>query len=128
VTRGVRSEGLAAAARVRRPDLLALAEEVALAAAVDLVDPPAAASVMLELESSVGTFCLTEVVVTTARVRAGEADGWGCVLGWDAEGALATALCDAAAGARAEDLARHALDVESAARRERLHAVAATKV
>lgn len=128
MTPGGLSEGLAAAARVRRDELVALAEDVAAGAAVEIVDPPAAGTVMLELDSSVGAFCFTEVVVTTARVRCDGADGWGCVLGWDAEAALASALCHARGGERSRGLAQSALDDEAGIRRERSRAIAATKV
>ena len=128
MTRGQFSEGLAAAARVRRNELLALADDLALQNDVSVIDAPAPGSVMLELDSSVGAFCFTEVVVTTARVRVERAEGWGAVMGWDAEGALASALCDAAGGERASALARQALADESHQRIERMRAVAATKV
>jgi phosphonate C-P lyase system protein PhnG len=124
----MRSEGLAAAARVRRDELVALADDVAASLAVEVVEAPAAASVMLELSSRTGTFCLTEVVVTTARVRVRANDGWGCVMGFDPAGALAGALCDALADERVEVLARRALADEAAARAERSRALAATKV
>lgn len=122
------SEGLAAAARVRRAELIALADDVAEHAPVEVLDAPAAGSIMLELESSVGSFCFAEVVVTTARVRVDDRNGWGCVLGWDAEGALASALCDAVADERAARVARSALEDEARAREARLRAVAGTKV
>jgi alpha-D-ribose 1-methylphosphonate 5-triphosphate synthase subunit PhnG len=101
MTRGAFSEGLAAAARVRRDELIALADDIARRHDVDVIEVPAPASMMLELESNVGSFCLTEVVVTTARVRIERNFGWGAVLGWDAEGALASALCDATSDERA---------------------------
>ena len=128
MTNGRRSEGLAAAARVRRDELLAIAEHLAANAMVAVLDAPAAGTTMLELASRVGTFCFTEVVVTTARVRADGCEGWGCVLGWDAEGALAAALCDARAAERVRILAQAALDDEAAAQTERMRGVAATRV
>ncbi len=128
MTRGQLSEGLAAAARLRRDELVALADDVAQRHDVDVLEGPAAASVMLEIESSIGAFCLTEVVVTTVRVNVERSTGWGAVLGWDAEGALASALCDAAGGDAAQTLARNALADESEVRVERMRAVAATRV
>ena len=128
MTRAELSEGLAAAARIRRNELVALAEEIAQDGGVEVIARPAAGSVMVELESSVGAFCLTEVVVTTASVRIAERAGWGAVLGWDAEGALASALCDARADRGAFALARRALDDEAEQRVERMRAVATTKV
>ena len=128
MTSGRRSEGLAAAARVRREELLAIAEQLAASATIAVLDAPAAGTTLLELASRVGTFCFTEVVVTTARVRADGSEGWGCVLGWDAEGALAAALCDARAGDHVCNLAQGALDDETAAQTERMRAVATTRV
>ena len=128
MTRAEFSQGLAAAARVRRNELIALADDLASRNAVDLLEAPAPSTVMMELESSVGPFCLTEVVVTTARVRVARTEGYGAALGWDAEGALAGALCDAAGGERAETLARRALADEDESRAERMRAVATTKV
>jgi phosphonate C-P lyase system protein PhnG len=128
VTRAQLSEGLAAAARVRRDELLTLADELAQSHEVDVVERPTPGTLMLELESSVGPFCFTEVVVTTARVRIAHTEGWGAVMGWDAEGALAGALCDAAGGERATTLARNALADESERRIARMRAVASTKV
>ena len=125
---GVRSEGLAAAARVRRSELLELAESIAAAGGVAVIEPPAAGSTMLELTTRIGTFCFTEVVVTTARVHSRDGDGWGCVLGWDAEAALAAALCDARRDERVAVLANLALADEAAARTERRRAIGATKV
>ncbi len=128
MTKGTLSEGLAAAARVRRSELVALADDIAQRSDVDVVEVPTPGSVMVELDSSVGSFCFTEVVVTTARVRVAQSDGWGAVLGWDAEGALASALCDALADERVARLAEQALRDEDDARRERMRAVAATSV
>ena len=128
MTRAELSEGLAAAARVRRSELIALADDVAERNDVDILEGPTPGSVMMELQASVGTFCLSEVVVTTARIRIARTEGFGAVLGWDAEGALAGALCDAAGGGRAEMLARNALADEAEHRTARMRAVAATKV
>jgi len=122
------SEGLAAAARVRRDELLSLAEDIAERERVEVIASPSPSSVMIELTTSIGPFCFTEAVVTTARVRTRNGDGWGAVMGWDAQGALAGALCDAAGGEHAAALARHALDDEASRRRDRMRAVAATKV
>jgi alpha-D-ribose 1-methylphosphonate 5-triphosphate synthase subunit PhnG len=123
-----RAEGLAAAARVRRDDLLDLAEQVAAGGGVTVLEPPRPASVMVELDGPAGVFCFTEVVVTTARVQVEGAGGWGCALGWDAEGALAAALADAAGGGCAVELAEWALEDETAARLELALGVAATRV
>ena len=120
-------EGLAAAARVRREELLDLAEEVADAGA-QVLEPPRAGTVMIRLGGAVGTFCLTEAVVTTATALAGGRAGWGCVLGWDEEGALACALLAAARPEGSLRLAEAALADEEAGRRQRLEAVAATRV
>lgn len=121
-----RAEGLAAAARCRRTKLLALAEPLASVARV--VEPPTAKTVMMEVATAVGPFCLAEVVVTTASVRIAEAVGWSCVLGWDEHGALAAALCDAVGGAGTDQLAAEALAAETAERREIEAAVATTRV
>jgi alpha-D-ribose 1-methylphosphonate 5-triphosphate synthase subunit PhnG len=126
------SEGLAAAARVRRDELLDLAECVATSRQVTVTQRPAAGSVMLELEGPVGAFCFTEAVVTTARVEVRlepEARvGWGCAMGWDPEAALAIALLDAEPGAAAFSLARRALADEEAERLRLRRAVATTRV
>jgi hypothetical protein len=121
------AEGLAAAARVRREALLDLAETVA-AAGAEVAEPPRAATVLQRVSGPVGTFCLTEVVVTTATALAGGRRGWACVLGWDEEGALAAALVAAGRPPGARELADEALAAEATHRRERLHAVAATRV
>jgi alpha-D-ribose 1-methylphosphonate 5-triphosphate synthase subunit PhnG len=128
MTNQSRSEGLAAAARVRRGALLELAGEIAERGDVEVIDRPAPGSVMVELDTSVGAFCFTEVVVTTARVHVGGTEGWAAVLGWDAEAALASALCDAAGDERTTQLAEGALADEAGQRLERMRAVAATKV
>lgn len=123
-----RAEGLAAAARTLRGELVEAAEQVARTAAVDLVSVPAAASVMLELSSPVGDFCLTEVVVTTAEVRIAGRSGWGCVLGFDEEAALAGAILDATPAAGADRLAERALALEADHAAAEARAVATTRV
>lgn len=122
------SEGLAAAARVRREELLDFAEGIASSTSVAVTRGPSAASVMLELEVPVGSFCFTEVVVTIAEVEVGGSAGWGCALGWDPEGALASALLDAEPTAAATSLAQLALADEEAERQRVRRAVAATRV
>ncbi|MBO0715444.1 MAG: phosphonate C-P lyase system protein PhnG [Acidimicrobiales bacterium] len=126
------SEGLAAAARVRREELLDLAEGVASSTSVAVTRGPSAASVMLELEAPVGSFCFTEVVVTIAEVKVegapGGGEGWGCALGWDPEGALASALLDAEPTAAATSLAQRALAEEEEERQRVRQAVAGTRV
>ncbi len=124
----LRSEGLAAAARVERDALLSLADEFARGAAVEVLDAPAAGSIIVRLSTAVGSFYFSEVVVTTARVRAGGGDGWGCVLGWDAEAALAAALCDARACERTLELAQRSLSIEEESRTARSRRIARTKV
>jgi alpha-D-ribose 1-methylphosphonate 5-triphosphate synthase subunit PhnG len=128
VTPERRAEGLAAAARTLRAELLEHAETQARARAVDVLRSPAPGSVMLELDSPVGRFCFTEVVVTSAEVRVEDREGWGCVLGYDEEGALAAAILDASAGADVERLAGRALDAESRQADEEARAVGQTRV
>ena len=123
-----RCSGLAAAARCRRSQLLKLAETVAEREPIRLVDPPEAQTVMLEIQSPIGEFCAVEVVVTTARIDLGQRSGWGCVLGWDAEGAVACALLDASGGPEVEAVAAASLAVEADAREERSRALATTHV
>lgn len=123
-----RAEGLAAAARTLRPELVGRAEALARAEAVEVTRPPAPGSLMLELASPVGRFCFTEVVVTTSEVRVGGRAGWSCVLGYDEEAALAAAILDASAGAEVEGLARRALDAETQRASEEAVAVAGTRV
>lgn len=123
-----RVEGLAAAARCRRAPLLELGEAIAARGHVELVERPAPQTVMLELSSAVGAFCLGEAVVCATRVTVAGDAGFACVLGFDAEGALAAALADAAGGQAADELAADALADE---RRERLRVdrdVAQTRV
>ncbi len=112
---------------MRRERLLDLAELVA-ARGAQVVEPPRAATVMIRLRGPVGTFCLTEAVVTTAEALVDGHLGWGCVLGWDEEGALACALLAAGRPDGAPELAQAALADEEAERRRRLEAVAATRV
>lgn len=128
MTPETRAEGLAAAARVLREELVAGAERVAGQGAVDVVKAPAAGSVMLQLASPAGDFNLTEVAVTTAEVRVAGSAGWGCVLGWDEEGALAAALLDAVPREDVVRLAGRALAMERAEREREARAVATTKV
>lgn len=123
-----RAEGLAAAARVRRSELIALADAVAAGPSVSVTTPPAAATVMVEVDTRVGAFCLAELVITTAAVRVADEPGWGCVVGWDAEGALAAALCEAGRRAEADQLGAAALAQEAADRQRLVESVSATKV
>ena len=123
-----RAEGLAAAARTLRTELVKRAEALAGAEAVEVTRSPAPGSVMLELASPVGDFCFTEVVVTTAEVRVDGRAGWSCVLGYDEEAALAAAILDASAGPDVEDLAGRALDAEARRASEEARAVASTRV
>jgi alpha-D-ribose 1-methylphosphonate 5-triphosphate synthase subunit PhnG len=124
-----RSAGLAAAARVRREALIALADELAGGELpIETIDPPAPGTVLVEVETRAGAFCFTEVVVTTATIALGESVGWGCVLGYDREGALAGALLDAARDGRVEALAREALGAERTARAAFERALAGTRV
>lgn len=123
-----RAEGLAAAARTFRSELVERAELVAGAEAVEVTRSPAPGSVMLELASPVGRFCFTEVVVTSAEVRVQGRAGWSCVLGYDDEAALAAAILDASPGPEVEALAGRALDVEARQASEEARAVASTRV
>lgn len=123
-----RSEGLAAAVRVRRQEVLSEAEAVLLRSRIEVVRPPAAGSVMLEVDSPVGSFCLTEVVVTTAEVLVDGRSGWASVLGFDEEAAVAAAIIDGSGGGAAERLAGAALADEAEQAREEARMVAATRV
>ncbi len=123
-----RTEGLAAAARVDRPALLALAEPIAAHPDVTVEVAPEPRTVMAVLGTPIGQQCLTEVVVTTAAVTVAGAAGWGCVLGWDAEAALAAALADAADPAGADQLAETALWVEEQQRTARVAQVRSTRM
>lgn len=91
-----RAEGLAAAARTHRDELLALAEPIAGWRDVTVKAAPEPGTVLAELATPIGRQCLTEVIVTTAEVVVAGNPGWACVLGWDAEAALAAALLEAA--------------------------------
>lgn len=124
----VRVEGLAAAARVAREELLALAEALACERAIVVEEPPEARSLMLEHASAIGSFCLGEVIVTTATVTVGEARGWSCVLGFDEKAALAAAICDACGSRQVDELALSALAVEKAAQMRNHAAVRETRV
>ena len=120
--------GLAAAARCRREELLALGERLAAAGDVELLVAPRPETVMAELEGPLGAFCLGEVIVTTCTLRAQHRDGWACVLGFDREGALAGALADACGEAAAATLAEKALATEGEARAAEEAAIGATRV
>jgi alpha-D-ribose 1-methylphosphonate 5-triphosphate synthase subunit PhnG len=120
--------GLAAAARVSRAELLELATWVRRQGAVVVDEEPRPATVMVVVHSPVGEFCLGEVVVTVATVRRGDRQGWGCVIGYDEDAALASALCSTAGAEGAEALARTALMREADGRRQTAVAVAATRV
>lgn len=123
-----RVEGLAAAARCRRPQLLALGARIAADTEVRVLEHPAPRSVMLELDGPVGAFCLGEAVVTTARAVVDGAEGFACVMGFDGQAALAAALADARADASADTLAADATRQERDARAAEDHDVAATRV
>jgi len=122
------SAGLAAAARVKRSELLDVAERIARGEQVSIVEAPAARSVMLELGTAVGSFCFTEVVVTTASVRVGRSFGWAAVMGFDQEAALAAALADAVDSAEVHSLASTALASEETERRRTASVMALTRV
>lgn len=92
-----RPQALAAAVRGDRARVIDLAETVIAQHTVDVAVAPGAASVMLRLDSPVGTFNLAEVVVTEAEVAVDGHRGWGSVMGSDEEAALACAVLDAAA-------------------------------
>ncbi len=122
-----RSAGLAAAARGQRAELVALAEVVASRSRVEVVEAPAAGSIMVELDTPAGSFCLTEVVVTTCTVRVNDRAGWAALLGWDDEASLAAAILDAEP-ALADPLAAAALAQVASRHEEEALAVAATRV
>ncbi|GEM_PF-3478668 len=121
-----RAEGLAAASRTRRTELVALAEEIARRSEIEIVEAPSAATLMVELESPAGRFCFTEVVVTYATARVNGRDGWACVAGWDEEAALAAALCDAVADRQVERLAEEGMQLEVQEVRAQARVVGAT--
>ncbi|MEN3282245.1 MAG: Phosphonate metabolism protein PhnG [Solirubrobacteraceae bacterium] len=123
-----RAAGLAAAARVCREQLLAIGERVAGGRGVEIIQPPTPGSVMLELDSSVGPFCLGEAVITTCSVSVDGRTGWASVLGLDRPGALAAALAEADGRPEADALSDAALALEQAARDAQARAVAETKV
>lgn len=123
-----RAAGLAAAARVCRDELLALGERIAAEHQVELLEPPAPGTVMLELETGLGEFCLGEAAVTTCLVRADGTEGWGAVIGLDHAGAVAAALADARGGAEGEVLGETALDREATERELRDRRIGATRV
>lgn len=124
----VRAEGLAAAARTHRSELLALAQPIADRSDTSIQQPGKAATVMAAIRTPIGEHCLAEVIVTSAEVTVGHEPGWACVMGWDPEAALAAALLDAGAPTVADDLARQALRAERAMQRERRRDVEATWV
>jgi alpha-D-ribose 1-methylphosphonate 5-triphosphate synthase subunit PhnG len=95
---------------------------------VTVTEAPAARSVMLEYESSIGSFCLGEVVVTTASVMLDDSSGWASVLGFDEAGALAAAICEARRGDETDALAEHALELEEEEGTRLQAAVARTEV
>jgi alpha-D-ribose 1-methylphosphonate 5-triphosphate synthase subunit PhnG len=128
VTAQERSAGLAAAARVQRDELLALAGSLLAGAEVELLAPAEPGTIMLELESPAGTFCFTEVAITTARVRLDGAEGWGCVMGFDREAAVASAVLDAQPSAAVVRLAQAALEAERTARDTQTRGVARTRI
>ena len=129
-----RAQGLAAAVRLRRAEVLRLADDVLEAAAVTVVQPPTPGSVMVELEQAVGAFCLAEVVVTEARVALHGTQGWASVMGFDETGALAAAVLDVAAARSGplsdaiDALCDEALRAEAELAAAELLAVAATEV
>lgn len=122
-----RAGGLAAAARVLRADLIFAAETIAAHNHVEIVEAPAAGSIMVELETPVGSFCLTEVVVTRCAVRVEQRHGWAAVLGWDDEASLAAAILDAQPEV-AQPIAAAALGAEAGSRAAEMAAIAATRV
>lgn len=123
-----RAEGLAAASRVRRDELVTLAEDIVRERWVEVVEAPTAATLMVQINGTVGEFCLGEVVVTYAAARVEGRDGWACVSGWDDEAAMAAAVCDAVADERVENLVRLSLENEGADRAAQAQSVAGTKL
>jgi alpha-D-ribose 1-methylphosphonate 5-triphosphate synthase subunit PhnG len=122
------AEGLAAAARTHRDDLLALGEHIAESRTVDLHTAPAPQSVLVELAGPIGVSGLGEAIVTTTSVSVDGRPGWSCVFGWDDAGSLAAALCEAVADEAVRALAEQALDTEAEAAEAKAAAVALTKV
>lgn len=122
------SAGLAAAARVKRLELLDIAERIAGSAQVAVLQAPSASSVLVELGTPIGAFCFTEVVVTTASVRVDQASGWAAVMGFDQEAALAAAVADAVDSAEVRELARSALALEDEERARTATLMAVTRV
>ena len=121
-----RAEGLAAAARVQRDALLALGNALADQHLIEVLNAPAAGSLVVELATEVGGFCLTEAIVTTASVRVDGRVGWASVAGWDDEAALAAAICDGWSDRSVEQLARDSLHQEAESRESEALAVART--
>jgi hypothetical protein len=114
-----RCAGLAAAAVHCRGRLLKLAEPIAAGSDVVLDQAPEPRTVLTVLETSIGRHCLSDVVVTTAAVTVAGRRGWGCVLGWDAEAAVASALLAASDSAQVDALTAEGLAREQAVRAER---------
>lgn len=113
-----------------------LAERVLDAAqTVEVLRPPSAATMLIELTESVQhlPFYLGEVVVSEASVLLDGHRGDALVIGRDLERALAVAVCDAAAeaGVLADEVTALVERAEAAVattRREQAEAVAATRV
>jgi alpha-D-ribose 1-methylphosphonate 5-triphosphate synthase subunit PhnG len=123
-----RAEGLAVAARTHRDELLAMAEPLAARDDVSVDVAPDPRTVMSVLDGPIGRQCLAEVVVTVTTVTVGDRSGWGCVLGWDAEAALAAALLDAADPVAADRLAEEALGLAERERAARTAQVRMTRL
>jgi alpha-D-ribose 1-methylphosphonate 5-triphosphate synthase subunit PhnG len=118
-----------------RDPLVALAERVLSDVDIEVLAPPATATMLVELTESVGgqPYHLCEVVVSEATVAVSGHRGDGLVPGADPERALAAAICDAAAEAglftaEIEALVDGALATQAQARAARAEAVAATRV
>lgn len=122
-------EGLAAAARVRREQLLDLAEAaLAEAGDVQVLESPQPATVMARFAACRGEQCVAEVVLTPARVRVDGQQAWAVVLGWDEQAALAAAVVAALRSESAKELAREALGAEAEHRRAAWKTLAATRM
>lgn len=121
-------EGLAAAARVLREDLLALAAAVLDRCDPSVIEPPEPRTVMNHFAADRGQQCLGEVVVTTARVAESGRSSWSIVLGWDEEGALAAAIVGLGDPSLVRELGTRALRIEDEQRQETAQMVAATRM